>query len=460
MLKRSKQYNLTSECFIVDIPGLPPDVVAAYFPLKALVLKINKPAGDLLERMKKGTVPELDKWERKFLENLIKVGLVNGPADKIPGPAVTETPKPERTILLTSDRCNLRCIYCYGKSETHGDLMPFGIAKAAIDFIISNATELGMNFVEVGFHGGGEPTINWEVLTGAIEYAREECRKNNLRLHSQICTNGVMSEGRIRWIGENIGGIVISVDGPPEIHNQQRPAADGGPSFNIAARSIDILKSMKKEYMLRLTATAKSEGILTDISNFLIERFNPKAICIEPLFICGRCDTAQCDKPDPDIFSKEIMDLITIKQKNGVDIQYSGGRFFYLDSMFCGAAGKNFFITPRGEVTSCLEISKHDDPRSELFIYGSFDSDRNEFVFDNEKYSKLCNIRVDAFESCRDCFIKWNCAGDCPAKAPDFEHIDTVRYSYRCEINKSVTKAQLMKELEIIKSHDPQALSK
>ena len=64
---------------------------------------------------------------------------------------------------------------------------------------------------------GGEPTLNWPVLTGSFYHARDRCKEENLRLNSSICSNGIMSAKKALWIIENIQDIAISIDGPPEI---------------------------------------------------------------------------------------------------------------------------------------------------------------------------------------------------------------------------------------------------
>lgn len=119
-----------------------------------------------------------------------------------------------------------------------------------------------------------------------------------------------------------------------------------------------------------------------------------------------------------------------------------------LDTRFCGAAGSNFFVTPRGDVTACVEVSRRDDPRAEVFMYGRYDASSGKFAFDNEKFQQLVRLRVQEFDSCRDCFARWHCCGDCLAKAPAVSKIKEQRNLYRCRINQAFTKHQLLMELQ------------
>ena len=446
MSKRA--YILTSECHIIPRPEADNTSSIAYFPLSSIVFEINNAAADILRRMKENPFSPRNKDERMFCEHLVKAGLVNGKTDVLPDPARYTTPRPTRTMLLLSFRCNLKCLYCYGNSETTGEMMTPEIARAAVDEIIRNAKTYGSSLIDVGFHGGGEPTMNWEVLTDVIEYGKERSQHSGLRFLTSICTNGIMPEEHVRYLASNINNITISIDGPPEIQNLQRPRYDGGQSFDRVAATIDILDDMKKPYVFRLTATEHSEGTLADVFTFLAQRFHPRTICIEPLFVCGRCITSNCNPPKKETFINDLSKIMERASRLNTGIQYSGGRLYYLDTRFCGAAGANFFITPTGDVTSCVEVSRREDPRSDIFMYGEYSPETKSFHFDIPKFRRLTEFRVQEFSSCSDCFARWHCSGDCLAKSPDFSHIQSVRNEYRCTINKSITRLQLIRELK------------
>jgi uncharacterized protein len=441
------EYGLTSECHVLDIEHDAENFIA-YFPLKSLVLKVNSTAADVLIGLKEKPAIGAHGDALEFLGYLQSLKLVNGPADILPDPPRHEVPEPVSTLLLLSDRCNLRCLYCYGSSDSSGNDMPFEIGKAAVDTILGNAIKRESEFIEVGFHGGGEPTINWDVLLGIIEYAEKQCLENNVRLKSSICSNGMMDDDQAKWLADHISSITISIDGPPEVQDRQRPTANGAPSYTRVARTIDVLGSRLKPYALRVTATGLPGPTLPDVYTFLTGRFNPMTVCIEPLFVCGRCTTSLCQPPAEGAFTRDLIEIADRSLKSGVSVQYSGGRLFFLDTRFCGAAGSNFFVTPRGDVTACVEVSRRQDPRAEVFMYGNFEAGSGGFTFDIAKYQRLVRLRVQDFDSCKECFARWHCCGDCLAKAPALTKIGEQRNAYRCGINRSFTKHQLLQEME------------
>jgi uncharacterized protein len=448
-------FRLTSEChtFAVSIDGQ--DRLVAYFPLKSLVLQVNDQAVEILSRMKLGPVSAANGDELEFLSSLEAIKVVNGPPDIVPDAPRPDCPRPIATILLMANKCNLRCEYCYANSGAEGSLMSLDIAKAAVDTVVRNALDTGANYIKVEFHGGGEPTLNWEALTETIEYGRGRCNDHGIHLQSVLCTNGVMPEQRARWVGQNIDIVTVSIDGPPEVQDRQRPMAGGQPSFDRVARTIDILRSLGKNYAFRTTVTADSVHSLPRSFELLASRFRPSTFCVEPLYLCGRCETTRCSRPAAHDFIRAICECMDRSAVLQVPVAYSGGKLNSLDSRFCGTAGNNFAVTAEGDVTSCVEVSCRTDPRSQVFMYGSYDRVAGTFRFDEERYRRLVSLRVQDFGACVDCLARWHCSGDCLAKAPDVDQITHKRNQYRCEINRAVTVHQIGAELSRMQNAAP-----
>ena len=432
-----KKYKLTSDCFIVPLEK-DNDGYIAYFPLETLIFEINKSGAELLQLLKKQNNLIANKENIEFLNQLELLGVVNGKQKAEPFYKTTEKPQPEGVLLMTSDRCNLNCLYCYRAAEKIGDNMPIEIAYSAIDEVFENVVKNNKAVASVGYHGGGEPTMNWDVLVQSLNYAKQKAKENNKKLTTTICTNGVMSKTKALWLSQNIANISVSIDGNAEIHNLQRPLINGSGSFNFVAKTLDLLDKNQKIYSIRLTATKHTENKLSEMVVFLTERFNPKTICIEPLFSCGRCETSGCEAPEQNLFIEEMKRVYKIGSERGVGIFYSGNRITALTNRFCGAIGSNFFITPRGEVTSCLEVSQESDPRSAIFIYGKYNSVSKKFDYNLDRYKKLSTFQVNNLKGCEDCIAKWHCGGECISKVPNHNDIAGKRNLYRCNINKQL----------------------
>lgn len=446
---------LTSECHVIDDAA----GAIAYWPLKSFAIRVNPPAASLLRRLLRAPLAPRTRGARAFVAQLRGLGLVDGAPDLAPARTLPDAPRPTRTLLLVSERCNLRCVYCYGRAGGDGRLMPWEIARAAVDLLVANARAAGSPTIEVGFHGGGEPTANWEVLTRSVGHARAATAGAGLQLRTSICTNGALAVERARWIAERIDSVTVSIDGPPELHDRQRPAAGGGGSFEQVARCVETLQRLGKRPAFRVTATAGLEGRLVEVYRYLTTRFDPCVVCVEPLFSCGRCETSGAAPPSADGFLREMDALLACAAARRIPVQYSGGRFEQLTDRFCGAAGENFFVTAGGHVTSCVEVSSPDDPRAGVFFYGAWDRARSAFVFDAARYRRLAALSVSRLASCRDCLARWHCAGDCLAKAPDMTALESRRNPYRCRINGEMTRLLLRRSLDELEADHGQRVS-
>jgi len=102
--------------------------------------------------------------------------------------------------------------------------MTLETARRGIDFVAANAAQRRSPYFEVGYHGGGEPTVHWPVLTASFDYAREKAAELQLELRSSVATNGVLSGPQIDWIVAHVGGVSLSCDGLP--NGSRRVPAD------------------------------------------------------------------------------------------------------------------------------------------------------------------------------------------------------------------------------------------
>ena len=113
--------------------------------------------------------------EDDLVEFLRRLEIVDGGEESRPITTFSGDPKPTAVTLFLTTACNLRCTYCYASAgDTPTRVMPMEVAQRGIDFVIANALELGRPAIEIAYHGGGEPSVNWKTLTGSYDYAREQ----------------------------------------------------------------------------------------------------------------------------------------------------------------------------------------------------------------------------------------------------------------------------------------------
>ena len=126
-------------------------------------------------------------------------------------------------VLLLTERCNLRCCYCYVDAVGTGMDMPRKNAFRAIDKLASvNAATVELS--------GGEPLLRFDLVEDIVKYG---CSVNP-RLRFAVQTNAVLLDRKkLSFLAEHRVGLGISLDGVPEVNEKLR------------GRSEDVLRALR-----------------------------------------------------------------------------------------------------------------------------------------------------------------------------------------------------------------------
>lgn len=381
------------------------------------VAKVNKKTKDLIEIL---SDHEVDVELAGRLQPLVDVGLLSVEPITVPAPKKPLIPfwNNAVTIFPTTD-CNLRCSYCYSKGgEDPQDADPV-MMRAAIDFAIESALRHGKDFCDVTLHGGGEPLNprTFPTVQALVAYAEERITANNLKSSFRITTNGVLSPRTRDWLIKHFDHIQVSFDGPEDIQNLQRPTVGGGKSFPAVRATVEELERAKKSYTLRATVTQYSVGRMREILDLFHNISSLKFVGLERLVRSGRAtaDTPQNTSPDPFIFAERYHDAEKYAKSLGMRIGKAEHHLGGVRHNICGAAGRNFILTPEGDVTTCYQVCRQSDPRSSVFFIGAYDCETNTFVIDDYHVASVFDLFVARLDSCNGCFLQYGCASTCAA---------------------------------------------
>lgn len=236
------------------------------------VMQLDAPAYDALSLRLQGAAPEAiasalaatygDQVARAVLRELSWLqgkGVLLGPvydyddaenADYIQQLVGMSTNKIE---LCLAEACNLRCRYCYvgDNCALNNGLMPWDIARQAVDLVFrraGRAEEVGITFF------GGEPLLNKPVLRRTIAYSQELGAQRGVRVSYSMTTNATLLDDEIIELLKRYSfGLMVSLDGPPDVHDAVRPCADGRGSFERAAANIRRLMARRRSVTVRCT---------------------------------------------------------------------------------------------------------------------------------------------------------------------------------------------------------------
>ncbi|GAB4265692.1 MAG: thioether cross-link-forming SCIFF peptide maturase [Deferrisomatales bacterium] len=216
---------------------------------------------DAVERWRGRGALALDRLpapDRQALEALEGTGILvpfPAPADR-PRAAPDPAAVPLGTLVLeVAQACNLRCTYCYAEGGTYGGpprLLEPARARRAARFLLAHSGDREAVTLVLF---GGEPLLNWPAVRAAVEEARRAADRVGKGLTLSLTTNATrLTADRARFLAEHRVGVTVSLDGPPEIHDANRPFPDGRGSYGEVLRGLGhLLRGPRAPVAARVT---------------------------------------------------------------------------------------------------------------------------------------------------------------------------------------------------------------
>lgn len=137
-------------------------------------------------------------------------------------------PKRLHLTILPTEACNFDCVYCY-EDHLAGRMAP-SLVEAIKTHIAQRAPDL--DELEITWFGG-EPLLTTDIMETICRHARSLSEQFGFAFASNATTNGYLlgpqTAGRL--IEAGITGFQVSLDGPADIHDLQRPQRGQKPSF-------------------------------------------------------------------------------------------------------------------------------------------------------------------------------------------------------------------------------------
>ncbi len=167
---------------------------------------------------------------------------------------------PHLHIIEVTQRCNQSCVYCHssrvGLDRTDRD-MTVETAERVLDLVFRTSSPA----ITIEFQGG-EPLLNFPVVESIVRSALRRNASAGKQLSFSLVSNLLlMDEQKLAFLLDNRVQICTSIDGPPELHNRQRPCP-GGDAYAAARRWIERINQAYVEKELN-PEVYHVEGLLT-----------------------------------------------------------------------------------------------------------------------------------------------------------------------------------------------------
>lgn len=162
-------------------------------------------------------------------------------------------------ILLASEDCNFRCVYCYEKFR-NGTMLPEvrqGVRKL-VEQRAPRLRELSANWF------GGEPLYGWEAIEDLAPFFKATADRHGLGFKSHMTTNGyLLDEDRATKLLEwGCTSYQITIDGMAAEHDCKRVGRDGSGTWHVIMDNLRALKQRKADFSVAVRVNFDRDNYL------------------------------------------------------------------------------------------------------------------------------------------------------------------------------------------------------
>ena len=358
--------------------------------------------------------------------------------------------KVQGITLQVTQQCNLRCKYCvysgiYSTRTHNSRTMSLGVAKKAIDFLASHSSDI--QEPSIGFYGG-EPLLNFELIRAIINYCEHTFKNQNPAF--VMTTNGTLfTEEILKFLDDKKVLIMISFDGPKEIHDKNRVFAHSGKgTFDTIIKNIKLIQEKFPNLYDKISYNAvvdpqNDQGCFND---FLIQFKDIDTDKISPSLVVDTMRKKNdLEWPERYFISSRHEDLLVFMSKLGrfrskiaSALKTSFAQFratmftmrnisqeipeSYHPGGPCLPGVRKLFVDVSGTFFPCERVSE----TSEHMKIGNIEEG-----FYKEKILRLLNIGKLTENECKKCWGIRFC-GQCCATADDYTNLSSVTRLQGC----------------------------
>jgi uncharacterized protein len=316
-------------------------------------------------------------------------------------------------ILLSSEQCNFRCVYCY---ETFPrETMEPWVRQGVIKLMEKRATQLKKLHLS---WFGGEPLLGYEAIQEISEAATAITEKHGIHLTGEMTTNGYLLtpdrfEDLMRW---RVNSYQISVDGAAAQHDSHRILRGGGGTYNVIMENLRAMQKTAHNFVVVIRVNFDPETrkqmaeFMDELSAFkgdprFILRFYPVGKWGGPqdntLNTCGENQEDErehlLDMAEQGGFTVETRKEMLRGARNGSSVCYAARPY-------------NYIVGADGRLMKCTIALTNADYN----VVGTIGRDGNLLV-EIDKLTKWTAPYFEDDSTCRKCFYLPVCQGcTCP----------------------------------------------
>ena len=383
--------------------------------------------------------------DQKVIRKMMELGFLSVDGETL----VTESTPSLETLSAwfhLTDRCNLRCSYCY-LPHVRED-MSLETGYKALEALIRSAVTNSFKKVTIKY-AGGEPLLNYPLILKLHGHALNLAMQYGLGLEEIVLSNGTLLTQEIAFTLRLLNiSLMISLDGYGDYHDLHRPYAGGRGSFKDVAEAVEIALANNLIPNISVTVSSRTVEGLPKITKWILEHKLPFT------FNFYRENELSASHEDMQLDEKKIISgmlaAFKVIEENLPRHPFLGGiidraNLSAAHTHTCGV-GQNYLVFDQnGQVAKCqMHIRK---PVTDVHAADPLALIRADQI-------GIQNLPVMEKEGCKTCEWKHWCTGGCPLAT----HRATGRYDVKspnCNIYKALFPEALRLEgLRLLKYQD------
>jgi uncharacterized protein len=315
-------------------------------------------------------------------------------------------------ILMTSEDCNFRCVYCYE------DFQRGTMTRETRDNIKALVTKRAPHLKELSIsYFGGEPLYGFEAVEDLAPFFQEIVKKYGLRYGGSMTTNGYLLTPEVadKVLGWDIRNFQITLDGPAEYHNAKRKGRDGSGTFDTIFENLRSLRDRPDAFQvtIRVNYDRENAPALPELVRIVGEEFGA-----DPRFHMSFHAVGQWGgENDSNLDVCGLTEEKSVRKEMNSTAISSGFEIRGLQAMntpgrgVCYAARPyNFLIGAHGTVMKCTVALDKEDYN----IVGKILPD-GELLLDQDKMARWTEPAFENDSGCAKCYMVPVCQGmHCP----------------------------------------------
>lgn len=365
-------------------------------------------------------------------------------------------------LLQPTPFCNLDCSYCYLPGRDQHFRMALDIPVLALK-LLQDAGCLREQ-LDIAWHGG-EPLVLPVQYYGQAFDKLEAAKPSGLTIRHHFQTNATLiSDEFCRFVTAREVAVGVSLDGPDEIHDVNRPTRGGHGTHKMVMQGIRKLQTHEVPFSIITVLTRATLEKPDSLFEFFAAN-GIQRVCFNLEELVGANQRTSLDKDNiPNAVRKFFTRYCELLRANPNQqwVREIDGR---MGLLFDGVTSEDKQNHPLGIVsvnwkgefsTFSPELLGIDDPRFGDFIFGSVTANKIDDLWENEKFCRVNSEIQEGIAACqRTCDYFRVCGGGVPAKKLAGNGTFASTETLSCRLGIKVVTDVLLNQIEMVTGVSP-----